>query len=311
MSKINQRQNFTTKLINSPVESFKVLFEATPVALVEGIWTKSFDVLNINQAAMALFNAQSEEQFIKGFSGLLSKIPTEILLELLSARVKGDLYETEVRLPTFQRGYVYVFMRLVYMPVAGEQPHAILAFHDITSYKRREGFLKKLSQMDGLTQVLNQSTIFQRLDDEISRAKHYQLDLTCILIDVDNFKNVNDTFGHLTGDKCLKQVATLLKNSLRKTDIVGRYGGDEFLVILTETKLEQAAIPIKRFLKSYESHAVIKHKNKTVQTSFSIGVSGFSSPGLDSSRDLIKAADEALYQSKSSGGNSCHTYQKK
>lgn len=307
MSKINRRQNSTTRLVQNPSDKFRTLFEAAPAALIEGLWESSFQVLSANPAALELFGADDLPQFISKFDALLGKIPTRTLLEMLSARVKGDQFETELRLPTLRRNFVYVFMRMMYMPQAeGSRQHVILSFHDITASKRRETLLKKLSQLDGLTQVFNHRTILQRLDEELSRARRYQLDLSCILLDLDNFKQVNDVLGHLAGDKCIKRAITLLKTSLRKTDIVGRYGGDEFLVILPETKAEQAAIPMQRFLKAYEILAEMKNKNKSVKTGFSIGISGFPAQGMDSSRDLIKAADKALYVSKTSGGNSCH-----
>ncbi|MBI4309113.1 MAG: sensor domain-containing diguanylate cyclase [Candidatus Omnitrophica bacterium] len=309
MSKINQRQNSIIHLLKTPESSFRILFELAPVALVEGVWSTSFQVLRANPAALSLFGAASGAQFASSFNAVLTKIPRKVLLELLSARVKRDLFEAEMRLPTLRRGFVYVFMRLAYMPLqhAGPQ-HVILAFHDITGRKRRETLLKRLSQVDGLTQALNQRTILQRLDEELSRARRYQLDLSCIIFDLDNFKKVNDTFGHLWGDKCLKRAAQALRDGLRKTDIVGRYGGDEFLVILPETKADQATIPVQRFLNSYEACAVIKRQDKEIKTSFSIGISSFPAAGVESARDLIKAADEALYLSKTSGGNRYHLY---
>ena len=311
MSKINQRRNFSTDLTSHPLDKFKDLFEATPVALVEGVWGTTFEVINANSSASELFLADSSEQFASGFNALLSKVPSKILLELLSARIKGDLFEAEFRLPTFRRSFIYVFMRLNYMPaLKGGHQHVLLAFHDITSRKRQETFLKKLSQIDGLTKVLNQRTILQRIDVELQRAKRYQLDLACIIIDLDNFKQVNDTFGHLWGDKCIKHAVDVLKESLRKTDIIGRYGGDEFLVLLPETNYEQSIVPVKRFLKAYDASSKIKCKGKVIKTSFSVGISGFPLTGIETSQDLIKTSDQALYRSKTSGGNCYHLHLK-
>ncbi len=310
MSKINQRENYATKLVKNPQDKFKTLFEATPVALVEGLWGKTFDVVAVNPAALALFAAQTPAEFSTGFGPLLGKLPRKVLLELLSARLKGDLFEAEFRLPTLRRNFIYVFMRLAYIQGAslGSQ-HVVLAFHDVTHRRRQETFLKKLSQIDGLTKLLNQRTIMGRLDEEVSRARRYQVDLSCIIFDLDNFKKVNDTFGHLWGDKCIKRAAQALKDGFRKTDIIGRYGGDEFLAILPETRPDQAIIPIERFIKSYaDNKASMTRKGKTIKTSFSIGICGFPADGIESGKDLIKAADQALYLSKTAGGNSFNIY---
>jgi diguanylate cyclase (GGDEF)-like protein len=310
MSKINQRENYITTLVKAPKDKFKLLFDLAPVPLIEGIWTSTFQVLNANQAALQLFSSQDRKQFDNWFPSFPSKISTKILLELLSARVKGDFFEHEVKLPTMRRSHVHVFMRVAYVPAqfaAGPQ-HVILAFHDVTEVRRKENFLKKLSQLDGLTGVFNRRTIMQRFDEELSRAKRYDLNLSCVLVDLDNFKKVNDQFGHLYGDKALKNAVSALKATLRKTDIIGRLGGDEFLIILPETSIDQARVPIERFLETTKTTGLITLKGQSLQISFSIGISAFPAAGLDNTRDLVKAADQVLYLSKTNGGNQCHYY---
>lgn len=310
MSKINQRNNFITTLVKVPKDKFKFLFDLAPVPLIEGIWTSSFQVLNANQSALQLFLSQDRKQFDTWFPSFPSKISSKVLLELLSARVKGDFFEHEVRLPTMRRNHVYVFMRVAYIPAqfASGPQHVILAFHDVTEVRRKENFLKKLSQLDGLTGVYNRRAILQRLDEELSRAKRYGLNLSCVLVDLDNFKRVNDLLGHLYGDRCLRRAVTALKMTLRKTDIIGRLGGDEFIIILPETSSEQARIPIERFLQTPQANTEISQKGKSVRISFSVGISSFPTSGLDTGRDLIKAADQVLYLSKTNGGNQCHYY---
>ena len=310
MSKLNERHNFVTTLVKTPKDKFKLLFDLAPVPLIEGIWTSSFQVLNANQAALQLFSSQDRNQFDNWFPSFPTKISNKVLLELLSARVKGDFFEHEVKLPTMRRNHVHVFMRVAYVPAqfATSPQHVILAFHDVTEVRRKENFLKKLSQLDGLTGVYNRRSVLQRLDEELSRAKRYDLNLSCVLIDVDNFKKVNDELGHLNGDKCLRGTIAGLKSTLRKTDVIGRLGGDEFLIILPETDIHQSKIPIDRFLNSPQAQAELTQKGKMVKISFSIGASAFPAPGLETGRDLIKAADQVLYLSKTSGGNQCHYY---
>jgi diguanylate cyclase (GGDEF)-like protein len=282
---------------------FKALFESAPVAVVEGHWDRSFKVLNANPAAISLFKARDAKQFKNGFNRLLLNIPSKIFLDLLSVRLKGGIFESEFRLPTFRNKFIYVWIRLASIAGADRDPRVVLVFNDITRRKGQERFLRKLAHVDGLTGVFNQRTILKRLDEELARAKRYELKLSCIIFDLDLFKNVNDTFGHLSGDRCLRKAARLLKDSLRKTDIIGRYGGDEFLVILPETAPQQAVIPVERFLKFYADHSVVRSKDRSVHTSFSVGISGYSAKDVDSVKGLINAADKALYLSKTSGGN--------
>ena len=311
MSDLNKRQNFSTRLAQVPTDQFKNVFDSAPVPLVEGVWSKTFEVLNVNPAALELFGASDKQEFASGFNFILGKMPSKILLELLSARVRGEVFETELRLPTLKRAVIYVFMRLAYVPDSAAGPqHSVLSFHDITTYKRQETLLKRLSQMDWLTQILNQRAILERIDQEWERAQRYKLDLTCILFDLDNFKSVNDTFGHLWGDRVLKNASAQLKKSLRKTDIVGRYGGDEFVVLLPETPAANAVIPVERFLKSYEEFSEVKAQNLTIRTTFSVGISGFPCLGIESGKGLLAAADEALYVAKTAGGNRYQLYQK-
>ncbi len=310
MSKINQRNNFITTLVKVPKDNFKLLFDLAPVPLVEGVWTSSFQVLSANKAALELFSSQDRKQFDAWFPAFPSKISTKVLLELLSARVKGDFFEHEIRLPTMRRSHVYVSMRVAYIPAefASGPQHVILAFHDVTEVRRKENFLKKLSQLDGLTGVYNRRAILQRLDEELSRAKRYGLNLTCVLVDLDNFKKVNDQFGHLSGDKYLRNAVASIKQTLRKTDIIGRYGGDEFIIILPETSLEQAKVPVNRFLQTPSVNGEIRKKDVAIRVSLSVGISAFPTQGLDTGRDLIKAADQSLYLAKTNGGNQCHFY---
>ncbi len=310
MSKINQRNSFITTLVKVPKDKFKLLFDLAPVPLIEGIWNSSFQVLNANQAALQLFSSQDRKQFDDWFPSFPTKISTKVLLELLSARVKGDFFEHEVKLPTMRRNHVYVFMRVAYIPAqfASGPQHVILAFHDVTEVRRKENFLKKLSQLDGLTGVYNRRAVLQRLDEELSRAKRYDLNLGCVLVDLDNFKKVNDQLGHLYGDRCLRAAVNLLKSTLRKTDIIGRLGGDEFIIIMPETTVEQSRIPVERFLQSSRSALEFRQKGKTLNVTFSVGVSAFPATGQETGRELIKAADQVLYLSKSNGGDQCHYY---
>jgi len=160
--------------------------------------------------------------------------------------------------------------------------------------------IKSLSIHDGLTGIYNHAFIVEALKDEVERSRRYGSLLSIVLFDIDDFKKVNDTFGHLTGDAVLQKLAELLKASLRAIDIVGRYGGEEFLAILPETDGINGYIVAERFRERVEQEAFSNgegHINITV----SGGVAHYTH-GMDVNK-LIKMADDNLYTAKREGKN--------
>jgi diguanylate cyclase (GGDEF)-like protein len=140
----------------------------------------------------------------------------------------------------------------------------------------------------------------------MDRAKRYGSDLSLILCDIDSFKAINDTFGHDSGDRALQAISETLRTVLRKADIAGRYGGDEFMVILPETSIEGAESLADKLLTVVRVIRLQFAAGQTVQLSMSIGVAGLkmSDNNIDS---LIKRADDAMYASKQRGRNCVST----
>jgi diguanylate cyclase (GGDEF)-like protein len=146
------------------------------------------------------------------------------------------------------------------------------------------------------------------LTHEIDRASRYDADLSLILCDVDNFKAINDTHGHTAGDRALQKVAETLKNSLRRADILGRYGGDEFMIILPETGLEGAkslAEKVRIAVEGLELELELPGQ-KAISLSLSLGVASCCEP-LENIDTLVSLADTALYASKQAGRNKVST----
>lgn len=173
---------------------------------------------------------------------------------------------------------------------------------DITERKRLETELIKknedlfkISQIDGLTQLYNHKTIFEKLEVEISRAKRYNLELSILMLDIDKFKNINDNYGHQKGDYVIKTVAKILKETVRETDICGRYGGEEFLVILSNTAINDAKIISERIRKNIQ-----KYDFEGIQVTISGGISEFND---EEALALVHKADKFLYVSKETGRN--------
>lgn len=160
--------------------------------------------------------------------------------------------------------------------------------------------LKEKSIVDELTRILNRRGIMEILTREFARSQRFKNPLSVLMIDIDDFKKINDTYGHLVGDKVLQTIAFVLKNNLRATDAVGRYGGEEFLVILPETNIEAAEIVAEKLRKEVAKKA-FKYKDQVFKITISIGAAQMKEE--DTVESLIQRADEALYISKTSGKN--------
>lgn len=160
---------------------------------------------------------------------------------------------------------------------------------------------RHLSLVDPLTGLYNRRHLDSNLEREFMRAKRYDSDLSLAVIDIDFFKKINDTYGHICGDYVLKEAAYLILESFRKTDLVFRYGGEEFVVLLTETSLESAQIPLERLRKSIENYP-FKFKDENLKITVSIGAAGVSED-INSGSELLDLADKSLYTAKESGRN--------
>lgn len=159
----------------------------------------------------------------------------------------------------------------------------------------RSRILRSFMVRDSLTGLLNHTTTKRRLETELQRAKRYNHHLSLAMIDIDHFKKINDTYGHPTGDSVIKSLTRLLQQRLRKTDIIGRYGGEEFAVIMPETDARTAVKILDRIRVSFSqvSH-IAEHIEFQVQ--FSCGVAEF--PLCETAAELNNSADSALYEAK-------------
>jgi diguanylate cyclase (GGDEF)-like protein len=165
--------------------------------------------------------------------------------------------------------------------------------------------LKNLSYFDGLTGIANRRSFDESLDLEWKRGLRNQISLSLIMIDIDFFKSYNDTYGHQSGDKCLKLVAITISDILKRTgDLVARYGGEEFVIFLPGTGTEGAAAVAERMRDKVEALG-IEHVNSSIgdRVTISLGVATIIPKLNTSARELIAAADLALYQAKHEGRN--------
>jgi diguanylate cyclase (GGDEF)-like protein len=176
-----------------------------------------------------------------------------------------------------------------------------LIIQDVTELTLYEKRLVEMNMKDGLTGIFNRRCLDKRLEEEYQRARRYGRGLSLIVCDIDYFKRVNDNYGHQCGDLILKNVADKIASSIRKTDCLGRYGGEEFCCILPETLLEAALQVAERFRETVQAMESILNDN-TVKVTISLGVAQLDE-GMGSEKDLFARADLALYEAKRTGRN--------
>ncbi|MCS7253101.1 MAG: sensor domain-containing diguanylate cyclase [Armatimonadota bacterium] len=167
--------------------------------------------------------------------------------------------------------------------------------------------MERLSLTDALTGVANRRHLEKHLKMELARARRYNYPLTAIMLDIDHFKKFNDVHGHLTGDRVLQELAKLLTNVARASDLVGRYGGEEFLIICAYTDLNGALALAERIRAMVEQTAFESHEGEKLHITISAGVAAFPEDAQDE-MELIEAADRALYEAKQTGRNRVCAY---
>jgi two-component system, cell cycle response regulator len=162
--------------------------------------------------------------------------------------------------------------------------------------------VKNLATKDALTGLHNYRYFREALRQEVERARRYTTPLSLLFLDIDDFKQINDTLGHQYGDAIIREVGMILKGGIRLADLLCRYGGDEFVLLMSQTPLEQALLLAER-LRRLIARTPITQAGQSSQLTVSIGVAGLAAGmSLD---DLIKAADGALYRAKEAGKNRC------
>jgi len=161
--------------------------------------------------------------------------------------------------------------------------------------------LEKLANFDSLTGLYNRRAILDKLNELINLANRYKEDFSLSMLDIDHFKKVNDRYGHLTGDEVLEKIAVLIRRNIRETDIVGRYGGEEFIIILPKTNLSSAWVVAERLRTIIEKTEMKDSAGNAFTITVSQGLVGWERD--EDAASLISRADEALYKAKEKGRN--------
>ena len=226
----------------------------------------------------------------------LRSIPGEDWLpQLDQVRTTGSGRQFEVR----SEARNLFFEVTAYIPQPGR---IAVIFEDVTARKLYESELERLATTDSLTGVGNRAEFCRRAETELERLRRYQGSCSLLMLDLDDFKKVNDRYGHGVGDQVLIAAVTTIRNCLRKIDVVGRYGGEEFVILLPETDLPEARIVAERIRRTIEIMTV-SAGDRTVSITTSCGVTLLGVTEDATITQALDEADQALYRAKHEGRN--------
>ena len=226
----------------------------------------------------------------------------ELLGDILPKATSFDNFEVEHDFPGIGKRIMLLNAREIYQK-ANRTKLILLAIEDITERKKLEEKLKIMASHDELTGCFNYRSIMRLLENEMVRSKRYQRKFCVIMTDIDHFKRINDEYGHQAGNDALVAFANVVKNGVRSIDSVGRYGGDEFMIILPETDPQHVSVVLERIRINLEQTKITSPHLKKVEgftLKFSAGIVVFPDNAKDL-KELIWAADSALRQAKQEG----------
>ncbi len=174
----------------------------------------------------------------------------------------------------------------------------------LTKAENLKNQFEKLSYMDSLTGIPNRHCVEIRFEEELNRAQRHNLPIACIMIDIDHFKQINDTYGHAAGDYVLREIGRLFKENKRTHEMVGRYGGEEFVMLLEQSNSQEAVNASERFRSIIEKYPFFFSGN-TIKVTVSIGATATIPTVDDTIKSILEMADKALYTAKNNGRNRC------
>lgn len=295
------------KVVRATKAKIPQIIQSSPFPIIISA-LKDDRILIANEKACSLFNIDKnnirqfklEEYFVDPNS-------KKELLQKLSVTPTVENFQSSLRKP----GTEEKFWLEISACVMDYENEVVLysAFKDITAQKKHEQDLFEKAVLDPLTGCYNRRQFQELATKEIRRAWRYDSKFCILMMDIDHFKQVNDTHGHAFGDEVLKALARVSKKTLRDSDIFARYGGEEFIVLLSQTDLIGGAVVCERLRKNIENCAVSLPSGEDFHFTVSVGVVG--SEVSDDLEELIKRADAALYYAKENGRNQVRVFSEK
>ena len=287
-------------------EKYRTLFEDSRDAIA--ITDRDGTFVDVNRAMLDLFGYTKEQIMRMKFKDLYVD-PGDAAKFQYEIAKKGSLRDYEVNL---RKRSGKVMHCLFIVTQRRSEKGTVMGYQgivrDITAQKVMEEALREsekryrdLSITDDLTGLFNQRHFYHQLRAEMDRIQRYKHPLALLLLDVDNFKIYNDTYGHLAGDKVLAKLGEVIRNSIRKTDSGYRYGGEEFIVILTETRGQDAVIVAERLRKRFSDEIFFPVPLEPVHVTVSVGIADYRDG--EEITSFVKRADQNMYEAKRKGKN--------
>jgi diguanylate cyclase (GGDEF)-like protein/PAS domain S-box-containing protein len=303
---------FTQSLIdNSPatiiVTDLSYTITAINPAAERMLWYKPEEIVG-RQTPLLFYDQEEIELRAKLLSG---KYGTPVSLnEVIFFVSRAQRMDDEAEWSFVRKGGTHISVQVTVTPLVGdgaEDSGFMITAYDISERKRREEYISHISQHDALTGLPTRHLLFDRLEMAIARAKRSNSMCALLMVDLNDFKEVNDSFGHHAGDLLLAQLAVRLKTTLRETDTVARMGGDEFVVLLSDLHNVEEALVVAMQLKESIALPFTLTAHATVSVTGSIGICMYPDTASDAN-SLLRNADIAMYHAKASGGLHIEVY---
>ncbi len=299
----------TKKILNYKVgalleseEKFRSVFEQAAMGIARVAPDGSF--LEVNNKLCEIVGYTRDELVLLTFQDITHPDDLEIDLGYVRQMLAGVISTYTLEKRYIRKGGEVVWINLTVSLTRnddGSPKYFVVTIEEISSRKQVEADLNFQLSHDKLTGLASRGITMSTIDKEIERAQRYKRPLSVLMIDIDHFKRVNDEFGHQRGDEVLHELGKVLMASIRGCDLAGRYGGEEFLIILPELAQKAAALLAERILRNVSAHQ-IKLGKKTISITVSIGVASLSGEN-ETAEALITFADEAMYAAKKAGRN--------
>ncbi len=290
-------------------ERFRNSFETAAIGMAlvapDGRWLK------VNHSLCKMLGMTEQYLLSKTFQDITHPDDLDLDLKYLNELLQDNKnnYQMQKRYYHLDGHVIWINLSVSIVRDINRNPvHLVAQIEDITERKLNEDKIKALAFYDSLTGLPNRRVVIESLGKEMLRAKRNKHPMAVFFIDVDYFKSINDNYGHDVGDEVLKLISHNLNSYIRNTDTLGRLGGDEFLVILSDIKTEINALSVaNNMLNGVGKPFLIKGYN--IKIGLSIGIAMYQPDSIDSADELLRKADMALYDVKASGRNSLKVYQ--
>ncbi|RZD14608.1 MAG: sensor domain-containing diguanylate cyclase [Candidatus Acidulodesulfobacterium ferriphilum] len=299
------------KMLEDRLEESEELFSTVAEESLSGLVLYNEKIIYANWCVFDMLGYSREELYGIYIWDLFSEDSKEMVKQSVLRRLNGDKFDGSYTLEAIPKDKRRLLLSIHSTTVIYKgKPVGLASFIDVTEIKKLEEELeheknkfKELSEIDPLTGIFNRRRFESSLSDYMKVAQRYERPLSLIMFDIDHFKKINDTYGHQAGDEVLKDVCNLVKPILRNSDTFARVGGEEFMIICTETDVSAAKNIAEKIRSSAEAHAF----NLPDRVTLTLGATEYRQGiGLD---DFVRNADQAMYKGKIDGRNRVEVYQ--